>query len=181
MRRGSPRPRSYAVNAHVHTAQTGPLPHTPMRVLDARIGARWRNRTPTWADDPSHFQSRVFSADGEQRARDWSGRRLAGSLSFLEMEKSCERTSRLVSENRSILRSPTTTWARPSPLWRTRRPHVCRPPVPHVSARHRRAPALASPALGGTRAHRPKVEHAGRASTHPRRGNSPPHRARWPS
>jgi len=38
-------------------------------------------------------------------------------------------------------------------------------------ARHRRAPALASPALGGTRARRPKAEHAGRTTPPPRGGN----------
>ena len=36
--------------------------------------------------------------------------------------------------------------------------------APHVTARCRRALALAKPALGGTRAHRPKAEHAGRTT-----------------
>ena len=44
------------------------------------------------------------------------------------------------------------------------------PSAPHGFSRFRRASARAAPALGGTRAHRPKAEHAGRTAPHPRAG-----------
>ena len=56
------------------------------------------------------------------------------------------------------------------------RPQTLTPTWAHATNRtsppgRRRAPALALPALGGTRAHRPKAEHAGRTTPRPRGGN----------
>jgi len=42
--------------------------------------------------------------------------------------------------------------------------------TPHVSAQSRRASARATPALGGTRARKPKAEHAGRTTPRSRSG-----------
>jgi hypothetical protein len=76
-------------------------------------------------------------------------------------------------------------------------PHCVSPPTPHaphraprvrltapsrVTARRRRASARATHALGGTRARRPKAEHAGRTTPYPRGGiNSSSRARRWTS
>jgi len=64
-------------------------------------------------------------------------------------------------------------WAPRVTARRHHTPHVTarRCTSPHGTVRRRRASALASPALGGTRARRPKAEHAGRTAPHPRGGN----------